>query len=113
MSKKIIIKTKEQIDRAYLSVQKMALAKMSVTKATNTDVENVRLLMESNPSKIWWFAHEFMGFHNIKGNKFFIGYECSARLSELSNNTQLTETRRASRYKVRRYRFENINNSKN
>lgn len=35
-------------------------------------------------NKIWWFAYELMGFHVIDGKRYFLSYETSARLSEMS-----------------------------
>lgn len=97
--------TQQQIESSF---DKLVIN--SHVKSNTTDIENIKSIMENNPDKIWWFPYEFMGGHTIKGNTFFIGYECSARLSELSRNTDLIESRRIGRFKVRRYRFENIKN---
>lgn len=58
--------------------------------------------MCSFPSKEWWLPTDFM-----KQDEFFVGYEASARLSELQRNyPDIFETRPAGKYKERRMRFE-------
>lgn len=53
-------------------------------------------------SKEWWLPSDFM-----KGGEFFVGYEASARLSELQReNPTMFESRRAGKYMERRIRFE-------
>lgn len=104
------MKTPQEIELAFSYAFDTAKEVKIQSRSISGDIENIRIVMENNPNKIWWFAHEFMGNHDIKGNKFFIGYECSARLSQLAQNTDLIESRRIGRFKVRRYRFENITN---
>ena len=35
--------------------------------------------MLSNPQKVWWYAKDFLA------GKYFVGYEATARMSELVN----------------------------
>lgn len=53
-------------------------------------------------SKEWWLPHEFM-----QPGEFFVGYEASARLSELqSQYPQMFDSERYGKYMRRRIRFE-------
>lgn len=52
--------------------------------------------------KQWWLPSDFM-----KGGEFFVGYEASARLSELARQyPEMFESRRAGKYMERRIKFE-------
>jgi hypothetical protein len=54
-------------------------------------------------TKQWWLPTDFMKQHG----EFFVGYEASARLSELQReNPDMFESRRAGKYIERRIRFE-------
>lgn len=56
----------------------------------------------TNPTKEWWLPQDFM-----QGGEFFVGYEASARLSELQReNPEMFESRRAGKYMERRIKFE-------
>ena len=58
------------------------------------------------PNKIWFFAPDFI---QPQSNEFFVGYEASARLSELAKEyPDLIETRRRGKFSDRRLRFENM-----
>lgn len=64
--------------------------------------QKIVAMMCSHPEKQWWLPTDFM-----KGGEFFVGYEASARLSELQKeNPAIFETRPAGKYKERRMRFE-------
>lgn len=53
-------------------------------------------------NKEWWLPTDFMD-----SDEFFVGYEASARLSELQRQyPAMFETRPAGKYKERRIRFE-------
>jgi hypothetical protein len=56
-----------------------------------TEHEKVVLVMLNNPEKIWWFSYELMGQHTINGVTFFLGYETSARMTELKQNGVLAD----------------------
>ena len=58
------------------------------------------------PNKIWFFAPDFI---QPQSNEFFVGYEASARLSELAKEyPDLIETRQRGKFSDRRLRFENM-----
>jgi len=53
-------------------------------------------------TKEWWLPQDFM-----QPGEFFVGYEASARLSELqSDNPTMFDSARAGKYMKRRIRFE-------
>lgn len=49
-----------------------------------------------------------MDFMQPNMGDLFVGYEASARLSELGLHTYMIESRREGKYMARRFRFENI-----
>lgn len=67
-----------------------------------TQHQKIVAMICSNHEKMWWLPSDFM-----KGGEFFVGYEASARLSELqSDNPEMFESRQAGRFKERRICFE-------
>jgi len=69
-----------------------------------TQQQKIVAEMCSNPDKKWWLPQDFM-----QGGQFFVGYEASARLSELqSENPDMFESQRNGRFIERRIVFENI-----
>jgi len=69
-----------------------------------TQQQKIVAEMCSNPDKQWWLPKDFM-----QGGQFFVGYEASARLSELqSENPDMFESQRNGRFIERRIVFENI-----
>lgn len=68
-----------------------------------TQHQKIVAMMCQNHHKMWWLPTDFM-----KGGEFFVGYEASARLSELqSSYDEMFETRWNGRFKERRICFEN------
>ncbi len=87
----------EDIERAY-----DLLARNMLIKNKNlNDHEAIVAVMKSRPDKIWWFSHELMGTHVIDGQTVFIGYEASARMSELVSRGLLVG-RQLGKYTVKR-----------
>jgi len=69
-----------------------------------TQQQKIVAEMCSNPDKKWWLPQDFM-----QGGKFFVGYEASARMSELqSENPDMFESQRNGKYMERRIKFETI-----
>lgn len=69
-----------------------------------TQHQKIIAMMCKNHTKEWWLPTDFMKF---EAGEFFVGYEASARLSELQNNyPYIFETRQAGRFKERRLRFD-------
>jgi len=67
-----------------------------------TQHQKIVAMMCTNHDKQWWLPADFM-----QGGEFFVGYEASARLSELqSDNLSMFETRRSGKFMERRIRFE-------
>jgi hypothetical protein len=58
--------------------------------------------MCKNHTKDWWLPSDFM-----QGGEFFVGYEASARLSELQReNPTMFDSRRSGKFMERRIMFE-------
>ena len=73
-------------------------------KSPLTQQQKAVAQMVENPDKKWWLPMDFM-----QGGQFFIGYEASARLSELqSNNPDIFESQRNGKYIERRIKLETI-----
>ena len=68
--------------------------------------EKIICLMISNKNKEWWLASDFM---KPDLGKAFVGYEASARLSELRKKyPDMLETRPKGRFKEYKFRFDNV-----
>lgn len=69
-------------------------------------VEKIFALMCHNRyKKQWWYPPDFMQQSN---GDFFVGYEASARLSELADKyPDMVESVRHGKYMLRRIRWEN------
>lgn len=73
------------------------------TKAL-TQQQKIVAMMCKNDTKMWWLPTDFM---RSEAGEFFVGYEASARLSELQReNPQMFESRRAGKYMERRICFD-------
>lgn len=73
-----------------------------------TQYQKILTIMLRNPNKDWWYPYDFM--RGDLGN-LFVGYEASARLSELATNyPDMLESKRAGKYIVRRMRYQNYKN---
>lgn len=69
-----------------------------------TQQERIVAIMCINKTKRWWKPHEIM---NAGTGDLFIGYEASARLSELaSDHPDMIESKREGKFYMRRMRFE-------
>ena len=67
-----------------------------------TQHQKIVATMCKNSQKEWWLPQDFM-----QPGDFFVGYEASARLSELqSEYPQMFESVRAGKYMKRRIKFE-------
>lgn len=68
--------------------------------------QKILTIMCRNQDQRWWFAYDFM---KSSWGPMFVGYEASARLTELSKRyPNMVETEQAGKYKKRRLRFEEI-----
>jgi hypothetical protein len=67
-----------------------------------TQQEKVLAIMQSDPAK-WWLPHEIMSAGAATNN--FVGYEASARMSELGKMGKL-ESKRSGKYMARRLKTE-------
>lgn len=77
-----------------------------MTRPALTQHQKILMLICKNPDKKWWLPHDFM--HERLGY-LFVGYEASARLSELAHDyPYMIESKTEGKYKARRIRFENI-----
>jgi hypothetical protein len=63
-----------------------------------TQHEKILLLMLRNPSKMWWLPQDFQ--QNGLG-ELFVGYEASARLSELAKDFDCIMSEQFGKYKRR------------
>lgn len=64
--------------------------------------EKIIAKMLSNPDKQWWLPQDFM-----ENDEFFVGYEASARLSELAREHEdAIDSVRQGKYIARRIKFE-------
>lgn len=69
-----------------------------------TQQQKIVAIMCMNREKRWWKPAEIM---NVGHPDLFIGYEASARLSELASEyPDMIESRREGKFYVRRMRFE-------
>lgn len=67
-----------------------------------TQHQKIVATMCKNSQKEWWLPQDFM-----QPGEFFVGYEASARLSELqSENPEMFESVRSGKYMKRRICFE-------
>lgn len=68
--------------------------------------QKILTLMCRNPDKDWWFPYDFM---DDKLGDLFVGYEASARLSELAKNyPDMVESEHADKYIKRRLRMDEL-----
>ena len=59
--------------------------------------------MAKDPSK-WYYPQDFMPPRMSMDNEYFVGYEASARLSELASEyPDMIETKQDGKYKCRRF----------
>lgn len=66
-------------------------------------------MLEGWPGKQWWYPPDFMPPTLELSHPHFIGYEASARLSELAkDHPGLIESRRKGKYTERRIRMEAV-----
>ena len=66
------------------------------------------LMCYNRTKKMWWYPPDFMKESN---GAFFVGYEASARLSELARNyPDMIESHSEGKYIYRRIRWSNIGN---
>lgn len=69
--------------------------------------QKILVRMCLRPDKKWWFPYDFMDGDPLGG--IFVGYEASARLSELAKRyPDMVESENAGKYIRRRLRFETI-----
>lgn len=87
-----------EIEMAYQSI---VTNHQSREKSGLTEYEKILLVLHSQPKKIWWFSYELMGTHTIDGVSFFLGYETSARMTEMVASGVLRD-RKVGRYTVKR-----------
>ena len=60
--------------------------------------------MLKGPRDKWWYPYEFM-----RGGPYFVGYEASARLSELAKDyPEMIETKQEGRYRLCRIKTEDV-----
>lgn len=70
-----------------------------------TQHQKIIFQMLHGPKGKWWYPYEFMH----EGTRYFVGYEASARLSELAHDyPEMIETKQEGKYKVRRIKTENV-----
>lgn len=100
-----MIHTLEQIEQGFTEVLARIKARKEQRKVL-TDHEKLIIRMAREKTKVWWLPYELMGDGNIDGADLFIGYEVTARLSELGGNKELIESRSAGKYEARRLRLE-------
>lgn len=48
-----------------------------------SQVQRIVAKMVSNPSKVWWYAYDFMPPRMSFEDPLFVGYEATARMSDL------------------------------
>lgn len=69
-----------------------------------TQHQKIVAIMCRDKSKRWWKSHEVM---NAGEADLFIGYEVTARFSELASDyPDMLESKREGKYVIRRMRFE-------
>ena len=74
---------------------------------TYTQHQKILVRMCHKPDKKWWFPYDFMDGDPLGG--LFVGYEASARLSELAKRyPAMVDSENAGKYVRRRLRFETI-----
>lgn len=100
-----MIHTPEQIEQGYLDVLARIKARKEQRKVL-TDHEKLIIRMARDKTKVWWLPYELMGDGSIDGVDLFVGYEVTARLSELAKDGELIESRAAGKYEARRLRLE-------
>ncbi len=67
-----------------------------------TQHQSIVAMMCKNHNKEWWLPQDFM-----QPGEFFVGYEASARLSELQReNPTMFESQRAGKYMKRKINFD-------
>lgn len=76
------------------------------TKINYTQYQKIITLMARYPQKEWWLPSDFM---QDTLDYLFVGYEASARLSELARQyPDMIATQQQGKYKARRLCFESI-----
>lgn len=71
------------IEKAYKAMcDKAYVKKQDIDQ--HTLVLNIMREGYLKKKKIWWFAYELMGFHNIDGKRYFMSYKASTRVCELA-----------------------------
>jgi hypothetical protein len=100
-----MIHTPENIEAEYNKLV-ASQAHKALSRKVLTDHEKLIVRMATSKTKIWWLPYELMGEYAVSGIDLFIGYEASARLSELARDSELMESRKVGKYEARRLRFE-------
>lgn len=89
------------------------------TNKKYTQIEKIILTMFLNPDKTWWIAQDFMPPAVSKDDPLHVGYEATARLSDLLNkyNPEDMElppvfaTERQNKFRAVRVRWEDFEQS--
>ena len=74
----------EEIERQFAVKTKQGV----VSKQDINSYELVEAIMRKGlqDGKVWWFAYELMGFHDLNGTRYFMSYKASTRVSEMSGS---------------------------
>lgn len=74
----------EEIERSFRHKSERGVVKAQ----DRTSYEIIEEVMRRGIEKgiIWWFAYELMGFHEIDGERYFLSYKASTRISEMAKD---------------------------
>lgn len=94
--------TREQIENDFSELQSQVKGYKRKDKSLREIIEWVlRNGIDSKGEKrTWWLPHHFMGVWDIAGGKYFVGYTCTQRISELAKETSKYEHRPCGKYKA-------------
>ena len=85
-----------------------------------TQIERIIVAMFQKPNQIWWVASDFMPPAMAMDHPLCVGYEATARLSDLitrynksddNSEYEVFETKREQKFRLVRFRFEQMEES--
>lgn len=80
---------------------------------TLTTYNRIVAAMLANKDKEWWYATDFMQPKCNFDSPFYVGYEASARMSQMMHNYPfMFEVAKDGKYRILRFKFEELESIK-
>lgn len=75
---------RDQIERAFK--EKSPQGVVGAQNLTSYEIIEAVMRQGLEEGTVWWFAYELMGFHIINGQRYFLSYKASTRVSEMAGD---------------------------